>query len=130
MSLNIYYFKDGVSLNELHELKNQLLTQLEPPPNIVTLLKQYQFPILVYLKSVFWLEYLREVSSSLSFFQTSPPSPQLPALPPTVHTLKGVLKIKSKISTSVQKVQPFVCVLGGGLKWEYSFSPSEKGNVG
>ncbi|XP_023346695.1 phosphatidylinositol 4-kinase alpha [Eurytemora carolleeae] len=60
--------QDGVSLNELHELKNQLLTQLEPPPNIVTLLKQYQFPILVYLKSVFWLEYLRIHSSKKATF--------------------------------------------------------------
>jgi hypothetical protein len=49
----------GVSLNELHELKTQLLSQLDPGPNIITLIKQYQFPILVYLKSVYWLELLR-----------------------------------------------------------------------
>ncbi len=48
-----------MSLNELHELKTQLLSQLDPGPNIITLIKQYQFPILVYLKSVYWLELLR-----------------------------------------------------------------------
>merc|ERR1719347_2082557 len=48
--------QEGVSLNELHELKQQLLQQLEPPPNIVTIFNKYQFPILVYLKSVYWLE--------------------------------------------------------------------------
>jgi len=55
--------QEGVSLNELHELKQQLLTQLEPPPNIANHLGKYQFPILVYLKSVYWLELLRLQSS-------------------------------------------------------------------
>ena len=60
--------QDGVSLNELHHLKQQLLTQLEPPPNIVSLLSKYQFPMLVYLKSVYWLEFLRLQSSKKCTF--------------------------------------------------------------
>jgi len=60
--------QDGVSINELHELKSQLLTQLEPPPNIAQLLSRYQFPILVYLKSVYWLELLRIQSSKKTSF--------------------------------------------------------------
>ena len=60
--------QEGVSLNELHELKQQLLQQLEPPPNIVTILNKYQFPILVYLKSVYWLELLRLQSNKKSTF--------------------------------------------------------------
>ena len=60
--------QEGVSLNELHELKQQLLQQLEPPPNIVTILNKHQFPILVYLKSVYWLELLRLQSNKKSTF--------------------------------------------------------------
>jgi len=60
--------QEGVSLNELHELKQQLLTQLEPPPNIANHLSKYQFPILVYLKSVYWLELLRLQSSKKCTF--------------------------------------------------------------
>ena len=60
--------QEGVSLNELQELKQQLLTQLEPPTNIINLLNKYQFPYLVYLKSVYWLELLRLQSSSKCTF--------------------------------------------------------------
>ena len=35
------------------------MQQLEPPPNIVFILNQYQLPILVYLKSVYLLELLK-----------------------------------------------------------------------
>ena len=62
--------QDGVSLNELHELKNQLVTQLEPPANIINLLNKYPFPILVYLKSVYWLELLRLQSNNKVSFHT------------------------------------------------------------
>ena len=62
--------QDGVSLNELQHLKQQLVQQLEPPPNIVRLLNGYQFPILVYLKSVYWLELLRLQSSRKCTFHT------------------------------------------------------------
>ena len=60
--------QEGVSLNELHELKNQLVTQLEPPANIINLLNKYPFPILVYLKSVYWLELLRLQSDNKCTF--------------------------------------------------------------
>ena len=60
--------QDGVSHNELQNLKQQLLTQLEPPANIMNLLTKYSFPILVYLKSVYWLELLRLQSSKKCTF--------------------------------------------------------------
>ena len=55
IAFNSAIAQEGVSLNELHELKQQL----EPPPNIVSILNQYQFPILVYLESLHWLKLLR-----------------------------------------------------------------------
>ena len=54
--ISFIFIEDGVSLNELHELKNQLITQLEPPPNIITFLKQYQFPILGTTHGIIHLE--------------------------------------------------------------------------
>ena len=59
---------DGVSLTELQHLKQQLVQQLEPPPNIVRLLNNYPFPLFVYLKSVYWLELLRLQTSKKCTF--------------------------------------------------------------
>ena len=55
-------------MNELQELKQQLITQLDPPTNIISLLNKYPFPLLVYLKSVYWLELLRLQSSKICTF--------------------------------------------------------------
>ena len=60
--------QEGVSLTQLAEMKQQLIAQLEPPPNISNLLNKYTFPILVYLKSVYWLELLRLQSSRVCTF--------------------------------------------------------------
>ncbi|CAB4064610.1 PI4KA [Lepeophtheirus salmonis] len=50
---------EGVTYAELQEMKTQLLALLDNPPVMVNLVPKYTFPIIIYLTSVYWLEYLR-----------------------------------------------------------------------
>ena len=65
IAFNSAIAQEGVSLTELHELQQQLMQQLEPALNIRN---KFQFPILVYLESVYWLELIRLQSNKQGTF--------------------------------------------------------------
>ncbi|XP_067015107.2 phosphatidylinositol 4-kinase alpha [Anabrus simplex] len=55
---------DSVSLNELQDLKNQILNLLEHPADVTTYVKSLSFAQCTYLLSVYWLETLRVQNSN------------------------------------------------------------------
>ncbi|XP_049766862.1 phosphatidylinositol 4-kinase alpha isoform X1 [Schistocerca cancellata] len=55
---------DSVSLNELQDLKNQILILLEHPPDIAAYVKALSFAQTTYLLSVYWLEIMRVENSN------------------------------------------------------------------
>ncbi|KAF4523974.1 hypothetical protein B566_EDAN013557 [Ephemera danica] len=50
---------DSVSVNELQELKSQVLNLLQNPPEVTAHVNKFPFPECAYLLSVYWLENLR-----------------------------------------------------------------------
>ena len=51
--------KESVNYQELQEMKNKLMTLLDSNANIYNLVQKYPFGLIIYLLSVYWLEYLR-----------------------------------------------------------------------
>ena len=49
----------SVNYQELQEMKNKLMALLENNANIYNLVQKYPFGMIIYLLSVYWLEYLR-----------------------------------------------------------------------
>ncbi|KAG6449776.1 hypothetical protein O3G_MSEX006205 [Manduca sexta] len=54
---------DSVSMNELQELKTQILNLLEHPPDVTVIVNKLMFAPCMYILSVYWLETLRVCNS-------------------------------------------------------------------
>ncbi|XP_046963733.1 phosphatidylinositol 4-kinase alpha isoform X2 [Vanessa cardui] len=54
---------DSVSINELQELKTQILNLLDHPPDVTVIVNKLTFAPCMYLLSVYWLETLRVLNS-------------------------------------------------------------------
>lgn len=59
LNVNHAISKEGVTYQELQEMKNTLVTLLENNAAIYALVQKYPFGMIIYLLSVHWLEYLR-----------------------------------------------------------------------
>ena len=69
LNVNQAIAKEGVTQQELQEMKIQFLTALDNNQEVAKLIQTYTFPIVIYLTSVYWLEYLRiQMSTSVSTF--------------------------------------------------------------
>ncbi|XP_073948128.1 phosphatidylinositol 4-kinase III alpha [Choristoneura fumiferana] len=75
---------DSVSMNELQELKTQILNLLDHPPDVTVIVNKLTFAPCMYLLSVYWLETLR-VSNS----------PE-PSLQPIIEYLSDIALQKDK----------------------------------
>ena len=60
---------DGISYQEIQEHKNEFIATLDNNPHLAKNVNTYTFPKIIYLTSVYWLEYLRiQMSSSVATF--------------------------------------------------------------
>ncbi len=53
------HHQEGIKASDLQELKGQLLAMLDHPQSMTRLVATYNFPIVMYLMSVYSLELLR-----------------------------------------------------------------------
>ena len=60
---------EGITYQEQQDHKNEFVAALDNNPNLARNVNSYQFPRIIYLTSVYWLEYLRlQMSTSVSTF--------------------------------------------------------------
>ena len=60
---------DGITYQELQDHKNEFISTLDNNPHIAKNVGTYTFPKIIYLTSVYWLEYLRiQMAASVSTF--------------------------------------------------------------
>jgi phosphatidylinositol 4-kinase len=69
LNVNHAISKEGVTFQELQEMRSTFVNLVDNNPNIYKLVQQYPFGMVIYLLSVYWLEYLRlQMCSDVSAF--------------------------------------------------------------
>ncbi len=69
LNVNHAISKEGMTFQELQEMKNTFCQLVDNNPNVYNLVQKYPFGMVIYLLSVYWLEFLRlQMCSDVSTF--------------------------------------------------------------